>query len=80
MFCCMFVLFSGTEVRFVSGVGEEVDEGYLETYANLVSVVSTLSFLFPLSPCWSDLSCAQQPFTLFTAAQKQSKAKSVFSF
>lgn len=43
MFCCIFVLFSGTEVRFVSGVGEEVDEGYLETDANLVSVVSTLS-------------------------------------
>lgn len=42
MFCRMFVS-SGTEVRFVSGVGEEVDEGYLETNANLVSAVSTLS-------------------------------------
>lgn len=39
----MFVLLSGTEVRFVSGVGEEVDEGYLETGTNLVSVVSSLS-------------------------------------
>lgn len=27
----------------MSGVGEEVDEGYLETNANLVSVVSILS-------------------------------------
>lgn len=31
------------EVRSVSGIGEEVDEGYLETNTNLVSVVSTLS-------------------------------------
>lgn len=45
--CWMFVLSSGTEVRFVSGIGEEVDKGYLETGANLVSVVSTLSFLSP---------------------------------
>lgn len=45
-FPCMFVLLSGTEVRFVPGVGEEVDEGYLETGTNLVSVVSTLFSFF----------------------------------
>lgn len=39
---------AGTEIRFVSGIGEEVDKGYLETGTNLVSVVSTL-FLFPFS-------------------------------
>lgn len=38
------------EVRFVSGIGEEVDEGYLETNTNLVSVVSTLSLSPPTAP------------------------------
>lgn len=50
VFCCLFVLLPEPEVRFVSGVGEEADEGYLETGTNLVSVVSSLSFLVPLSP------------------------------
>ena len=40
---------SGTEVRFVTGVGEEVDRGYLEPGTNLVSVVSTLSLFFSVS-------------------------------
>lgn len=53
----MFVLLSGTEVRFASGVVEEVDEGYLETGTNLVSVVSTLSFLLHHRCCLSALIC-----------------------
>lgn len=38
----MFVFQSAPEVRFVLGVVEEVDEDYLETGTNLVSVVSSL--------------------------------------
>lgn len=49
-----------------------MDEGYLETNANLVSVVSTLPPFFfllsPLLPYSSDLLCAQESFTVSTAA------------
>ncbi len=62
----MAVLLCGTEVRFVSGVGEEVDEGYLETNTNLVSVVSSLC-AFSLSyqySCWSDVPNSSLHFRL----------------
>lgn len=79
----MFVLLSGTEVRPVLGVEEEVDGGYLETNTNLVSEVSTLSpFSFSCHhSCHSGPTChvPNSPFKLSTAYLKRKMALSVFS-
>lgn len=46
----------------MSGIREEVDEGYLETNTNLVSVVSTLSLSPPTAPAiLVSIMCPKRP-------------------